>query len=110
MNGKINNSNKKEAYRDNINNIEHEVVNAMEDHKIKAYIKYINNLKTILFKDNTSETKSNDHKKAEEINVDMPYLETEEEAAENIADIYEHRNDKIKKDDKRKKDDTIKKR
>ena len=27
----------------------------------------------------------------------MPYLETEEEAAENIADIYERRNNKEKK-------------
>ena len=38
--------------------------------------------------------------KSEEKYPDMPYLETEEEAAENIADIYERRNntrEKVKK-------------
>ena len=46
--------------------------------------------------DNKNELKDNDN---------MPYLETEEEAVENISDIYERRNDTIKKDDTRKKDD-----
>ena len=55
MSGKISNSNKKEAYRDKISNIEHEVVNAPEGYKIKTYIKHINNLKHILFGDDTSE-------------------------------------------------------
>ena len=36
--------------------------------------------------------------KSEEEYPDMPYLETEEEAAENIADIYEHRNNARKKE------------
>ena len=39
--------------------------------------------------DNKNELKDNDK---------MPYLETEEEAAENISDIYEHKNDIRKKE------------
>ena len=66
ISGKINNLNKKEAYRVRISNIEHEIVNAPEGYKIKAYIKHINNLKRILFGDNTSETEGNDGKKTEE--------------------------------------------
>ena len=42
-------------------------------------------------KDDTSEIKSNDDKKKEEIYTDMPYLETEEEAAERIADFYDQK-------------------
>ena len=98
ISGKINNSNKKDAYRDKISNIEHEVVNALEGYKIKAYIKCINNLKHILFGNDTSEIKSNDDKKTEEEEeyVDMPHLETEEEAAERIADFYEQRKESEK--------------
>ena len=41
-------------------------------------------------KDDTSEIKSNDDKKKEEETyADMPYLETEEEAVERIADFHE---------------------
>ena len=40
-------------------------------------------------KDDTSEIKSNDDKKKEETYADIPYLETEEEAAERIADFHE---------------------
>ena len=39
----------------------------------------------------------------EEEYADMPYLETKEEAAENIADIHERKNNTRKKDDTRKK-------
>ena len=39
----------------------------------------------------------------------MPYLETEEEAAENVADMHEHQNNTRIKDNTRKKDDTRKK-
>ena len=46
--------------------------------------------------DNKNELKDNDK---------MRYLETEEETAENISDIYEHRSDTRKKNDTRKKDD-----
>ena len=46
--------------------------------------------------DNKNELKDNDK---------MPYLETEEEAAESIPDIYEHKNGTRKKDDTRRKDD-----
>ena len=66
MISKINNSNKKEAYRDKTSNIEHEIVNAPEGYKIKSYVKYINNLKRMLFGDDTSKIKSNDDKKTEE--------------------------------------------
>ena len=45
----------------------------------------------------------------EEKYADMPYLETEEEAAENIADIHERQNNTRIKDNARKKDDTRKK-
>ena len=38
--------------------------------------------------------------KSEEEYPDMPYLETEEEAAENIADIYERRNNTREKEKK----------
>ena len=40
-------------------------------------------------KDDTSKIKSNDDKKKEEMYADMPYLETEEEVAERIADFHE---------------------
>ena len=39
----------------------------------------------------------------------MPYLETEEEAAENIADIHEHKNNTRKKDYTRKKESNFNK-
>ena len=66
MSHKINNSNKKETYRDNIGNMENEIVSAPERYIIKVYIKHFNNLKRILFGDDTSEIKSNDDKKTKQ--------------------------------------------
>ena len=61
MDGKINNLNKKEAYKNRISNSEDKIVNKpKKDYKIKDYEKYINNLKGIFFGDNTSEIKSDD--------------------------------------------------
>ena len=42
-------------------------------------------------KDDTSKIKSNDDKKKEETYADIPYLETEEEAAGRIADFHEEK-------------------
>ena len=55
-------------------------------------------------KENIEELKKLEKKDLDNKNEKIPYLETEEEAAENISDIYERRND-----DTRKKDDTGKK-
>ena len=59
--------------------------------EIDRYKQEIQELKEKLNdKDDTSEIKSNDDKnKEEEIYTDMPYLETEEEAGERIADFHE---------------------
>ena len=58
-----------------------------KDNKIKRYVKEIQELNKIL----------NDYKnKEEKIYGNIPYLETEEEAAENIADIYERRDNKAR--------------
>ena len=54
-----------------------------KDNKIKRYEREIQELKK----------KLNDYKNTEE---NIPYLETEEEAAENIADIYERRDNKAR--------------
>ena len=59
IDGKINNLNKKETYKNKISNIEDKIVNnSKKDYKTKDYEKYINNLKDILFGDNTSEIKT----------------------------------------------------
>ena len=58
-----------------------------KDNKIKKYEKEIQELNK----------KLNDYKnKEEKIYGNIPYLETEEEAAENIADIYERRHNKAR--------------
>ena len=59
-----------------------------KDNEIKRYEQEIQELKK----------KSNDYKKTEEEQIygNIPYLETEEEAAENIADIYERRDNKAR--------------
>ena len=57
---------------------------------INKYKQEIQKLKKELNdKDNTSKIKSNGDKNKEKIYDDMPYLETEEEAAERIADFHE---------------------
>ena len=87
----------------------------IKDNKIKRYEQEIEELKQ----------KLNDYKKAEKENIygNIPYLETEEEAAENIEDIYERKDHKARnfaptqnvddnmrrKDNMRKKDNTRKK-
>ena len=68
---------------------------------------------------NENEKKDHDNKKREEEKIydNIPYLETEEEAAENIADIYERKDNKARTfapphnvdDNARKKDNTRKK-
>ena len=59
-----------------------------KDNEIKRYEQEIQELKKEL----------NDYKKAEEEKIygNIPYLETEEEAAENIADIYEQKDNKAR--------------
>ena len=60
-----------------------------KDNKIKRYKQEMQELKEKL-------NDKNDYKKTEEekIYANIPYLETEEEAAENIADIYERKDNK----------------
>ena len=75
-----------------------------KDNEIKRYEQEIQELKKQL----------NDYKNTEE---NIPYLKTEEEAAENIADIYERRDNKARTfdqphsvdDNTRKKDSTRRK-
>ena len=59
-----------------------------KDNEIKRYEQEIQELKKQL----------NDYKKTEEEKIydNIPYLETEEEAAENIADIYERKDNKAR--------------
>ena len=60
-------------------------------------------LKEIIEELKKLEQKYLDNKNELKDNNKMPYLETEEEAAENISDIYEHKNDTRKKDGTKKK-------
>ena len=59
-----------------------------KDNEIKRYEQEIQELKKQL----------NDYKKTEKEKIydNIPYLETEEEAAENIADIYERKDNKAR--------------
>ena len=59
-----------------------------KDNEIKRYEQEIQELKKQL----------NDYKNTEEEKIysNIPYLETEEEAAENIADIYERKDNKAR--------------
>ena len=59
-----------------------------KDNEIKRYEQEIQEI----------EKQSNDYKKTEEEKIygNIPYLETEYEAAENIADIYERKDNKVR--------------
>ena len=71
-----------------INKYEQEIQELKKDNEIKRYGQEIQELKKQL----------NDYKKAEEEKIydNIPYLETEEEAAENITDIYKRKGNKAR--------------
>ena len=66
--------------------------------KKKIELKKIMKLKDMSKKYKNKKKQLNDYKKTEEEKIydHIPYLETEEEAAENIADIYERKDNKAR--------------
>ena len=86
--GAINNNNIKEAYDDHLSNIEKYLDESKSSKNINQLKNYLIKIKNLVNKNDT----------ATEYDTDIPFLETEEEAAENIANIYESKDDTRKKE------------
>ena len=86
--GAINNNNIKEAYDDHLSNIEKCLDESKNSKNINQLKNYLIKIKYLVNKNDT----------ATEYDTDIPFLETEEEAAENIANIYESKDDTRKKE------------
>ena len=86
--GGINNNNIKETYDEHLSNIEKYLDESKSSKNIDKLKNYLIKIKNLVNKNDT----------ATDYDTDMPFLETEEEAAENIANIYERRDNKRKKE------------
>ena len=86
--GVIDNNNIKEAYDQHLSTNEKYLDESKSSKNVDKLKNYLIKIKNLVNKNDT----------ATEYDTDMPFLETEEEAAENIANIYERRDDTRKKE------------
>ena len=106
VNGVASNNNIKEKYNKYLSDIEKNLAKSKCNKNVDKFKKYLIKIKNLVNKNDKKKLQSTDTSRQkydtsreeydtsrEEYDTDMPPLETEEEAAENIANIYERRDD-----------------
>ena len=96
LNGIIDNNNIKEKYNEYFSDIEKNLAKSKSTKNVDQLKNYLMRIKDLVNKNDKKKLQSTDTDR--EYDTGMPFLETEEEAAENIANIYERRDDTRKKE------------
>ena len=96
LNGIIDNNNIKETYNKYFSDIEKKLAKSKSNKNVDQLKNYLIRIKKLVNKNDKKKLQSTDTDR--EYDTGMPFLETEEEAAANIANIYERRYDTRKKE------------